>query len=87
MSSLVSVSINEAKLNTAAALRSLGWSQADADMQADIMLYAELRGSNQGENEMSSGEGVIVFLVFFPRLTGALSFSGVYGRHDQVGAA
>ena len=49
--SSVTVPIATAELNTSDALRALGWSQADAAIQAEIMLYAELRGSNQGKQE------------------------------------
>lgn len=44
----VTVGIHEAEEATAAALGELGWSIQDAKIQAEIMLYAELRGSNQG---------------------------------------
>ena len=46
--SLVHVSIDEARQTTAKALQNLGWDEADAALQAEIMIAAELCGNNQG---------------------------------------
>ena len=44
----VTVSIEEARSKTAAALRKIGWDEEDAGLQAEIMTAAELCGNNQG---------------------------------------
>ena len=49
----VQVNINDAKLRTSDALRALGWGADDADTQAAVMLYAELRGNNQGLTKLA----------------------------------
>lgn len=45
---MVHVTIEEAKLKTKEALEKIGWDESDADMQAEIMVHAELCGNNQG---------------------------------------
>jgi LDH2 family malate/lactate/ureidoglycolate dehydrogenase len=42
------VTIEEAQSTTAKALRMIGWDEADAALQAEIMTAAELCGNNQG---------------------------------------
>lgn len=49
MAMSVEVGIKDARAATSAALQALGWSVSDANVQAEVMMYAELRGSNQGE--------------------------------------
>ena len=44
----VTVSVKEARSTTAQALRMIGWDDAAADVQAEIMTAAELCGNNQG---------------------------------------
>jgi len=44
----VTVSIDEAKVATAKALMKIGWDEADATLQAEIMTAAEVCGNNQG---------------------------------------
>ena len=46
--SVVYVSIEEARSTTAKALQNLGWDAQDAALQAEIMTAAELCGNNQG---------------------------------------
>lgn len=45
---VVHVTLEEAESMTAAALRKIGWDDADAALQAEIMTAAELCGNNQG---------------------------------------
>ncbi len=52
----VTVSIDEARTTTAAALRKIGWDDEDASLQAEIMVAAELCGNNQGLVKMYQPE-------------------------------
>jgi len=45
---VVEVAIEEARTQTAAALRAIGWDEQDAALQAEIMVAAETCGNNQG---------------------------------------
>jgi len=45
---VVNVSIEEAQSKTAQALQKIGWDEADASLQAEIMTSAEICGNNQG---------------------------------------
>ena len=47
-SDVVTVSVAEARATTAKALSKIGWSDDDANLQAEIMTAAELCGNNQG---------------------------------------
>ena len=40
------------------AMRSLGWDEESARVQADVMLWAELHGSNQGLTKLASPQGM-----------------------------
>jgi LDH2 family malate/lactate/ureidoglycolate dehydrogenase len=52
------LSLSPSLSQTAAAMRALGWSASDAETQAEIMLYAELRGSNQGLTKLQQPESM-----------------------------
>lgn len=52
--SVVYVSIEEARSTTAKALQNLAWDAQDAALQAEIMTAAELCGNNQGTNHDTS---------------------------------
>jgi len=52
----VEVPIEEARATTAAALRNIGWDEADAALQAEVMTAAELCGNNQGLVKMYQPE-------------------------------
>ena len=53
---VVNVSIEDAKEMTTMALKSLGWDDEDASLQAEIMTAAELCGNNQGLVKMYQPE-------------------------------
>ena len=44
----VEVSLSQARAAAVGVLRGVGWEAAEAEIQADIMLYAECHGNNQG---------------------------------------
>lgn len=52
----VTVSIEEARSTTKAALKQIGWDDEDASLQAEIMTAAELCGNNQGLVKMYQPE-------------------------------
>jgi len=52
----INVPITEAHSKTSQALRSMGWDEEDASLQADIMINAELCGNNQGLVKMYQPE-------------------------------